>query len=98
MSRPHPDCSRCLGTGGVLVSVLTRRHGVQSAEASCPECCAPAPEYVQAWRAAYHWREFQAACQHCDEWTHLRDDDGIPTHWVCAARAAHCNQARKATL
>lgn len=96
MTAPRPDCTRCGGEGWVAVSVLTRRHGVQSAECSCPECCAPPQEYLERWRAAYHWRPVQALCRYCDEWTHLRDDDGYPAHWVCSAKAAHVATANEA--
>jgi hypothetical protein len=88
MSGPRRDCPQCNGFGYVVVSVLTRRHGVQSTEASCPTCCAPPEEYVRAWRAQYRWQQVQRPCRHCQEWTHLRDHEDEPAHWVCAARAA----------
>lgn len=86
---PRPDCRRCGGEGWVMVSVLTLRHGTQSAECSCPECCGPPQEVLDDWRATYRWHPVQALCRHCADWTHLRDDDGHPAHWLCAARSAH---------
>jgi hypothetical protein len=88
MSHSQPSCLTCSGTGYITVSVLTRRHGICSTEASCPTCFAPPEARVREWRAAYRWHPIQTLCRHCGEWTHLRDDEGLPAHWLCAAKAA----------
>jgi hypothetical protein len=93
---PRPDCPQCGGAGWVLISVLTRRHGVRSTEASCPRCCGPSEEFVQAWKAAYRWRRTQRPCRYCSDWTHLRDDHDEPAHWLCAARA-HQTHVQRST-
>ncbi|MGQ0847184.1 MAG: hypothetical protein ACT4QF_23945 [Sporichthyaceae bacterium] len=89
MSRPNENCTRCGGWGYVVVSVLTLRHGVQSAECSCPECCTPTQAHLDQWRDDYRWQSAKAVCRHCGEWTHLRNREGYPAHWVCSAKAAH---------
>jgi hypothetical protein len=87
MSHTQPDCPRCAGEGWITVTVLTRCHGARTTEASCPVCCAPPPDYVLAWKAAYKWRPIPHPCRHCTGWTHLRDRDDKPAHWLCAAQA-----------
>lgn len=80
-------CARCDGSGWVWLHGAAPDGTVRVVEASCPSCCGPDPVRVAEWRAAHHWSSHRAPCSHCGAWTNLRDDDGAPTHQVCAEHA-----------
>lgn len=42
---------------------------------------------VLAWADRSHWATQAKPCRHCKELTHLRDDDRLPSHKVCAEQA-----------
>lgn len=39
------------------------------------------------WRDARHWSAREAPCVHCGGLTHLRDEDGLASHKVCAEQS-----------
>jgi hypothetical protein len=40
-----------------------------------------------AWGDRSHWAAQAKPCRHCGGPTHLRDDDRLPSHKVCAEQA-----------
>jgi hypothetical protein len=51
----------------------------------------PAPGRLLDWRDASHFDRTRALpCRYCGKTTHLRDDERLPSHKVCAEeQAAH---------
>jgi hypothetical protein len=44
------------------------------------------PGHLLNWNHSRHWLSKPARCVHCRKNTFLRDEDGAPSHKVCAER------------